>query len=102
MTCGESKTWPISVCLKLVHSKILDSELRQSRLAYRLSSPIRVTPKPTILSSIKRFFVSEDGPTPAEYAVMLALIMGLLVGSLHVLGPKVKSGYNNANNQLGS
>lgn len=54
----------------------------------------------TWLSKLRRFFQSEDGPTPAEYAVMLALITVVLVGSLKLLGPKVKAGYQNANSQL--
>ena len=39
-----------------------------------------------LLRKIKRFLASEDGPTATEYAVMLALIIGLALGSLSLFG----------------
>ena len=41
---------------------------------------LRVTKK------IKRFLEAEDGPTAVEYAVMLALIVGLMVGAITYVG----------------
>lgn len=39
-----------------------------------------------MLAKIKRFLASEDGPSATEYAVMLALIIGLAIGSLTIFG----------------
>ncbi|MEZ6070562.1 MAG: Flp family type IVb pilin [Pirellulales bacterium] len=35
---------------------------------------------------LKQFLLSEEGPTAVEYAVMLALIIGTLIGTLGTLG----------------
>lgn len=40
--------------------------------------------------SVKRFLVSEDGPTAVEYAVMLALIVIVCLTAIQAIG-------NNAN-----
>jgi len=37
-------------------------------------------------SSIKRFLVSEDGPTAVEYAVMLALIVIVCLTAIQAIG----------------
>jgi pilus assembly protein Flp/PilA len=44
--------------------------------------------------SIKRFLVSEDGPTAVEYAVMLALIVIVCLTAIQAIG-------NNANTKFG-
>lgn len=44
-------------------------------------------------SSIKRFLVSEDGPTAVEYAVMLALIVIVCLTAIQAIG-------NNANTKF--
>ena len=38
------------------------------------------------ISSVKRFLVSEDGPTAVEYAVMLALILVACITIVTTLG----------------
>ncbi|MEE9296389.1 MAG: Flp family type IVb pilin [Phycisphaerae bacterium] len=43
----------------------------------------------TILARTKEFLRSEDGPTTVEYAVMLALIIAVAIGTIGVLGTKV-------------
>ncbi len=50
--------------------------------------------------SIKRFLVSEDGPTAVEYAVMLALIVILAIGTITTLGTSIKSAFANVNTEL--
>ena len=40
----------------------------------------------SILSTVKRFMVEEDGPTAVEYAVMLALIIVVCISVIGVLG----------------
>jgi len=44
--------------------------------------------------NIKRFLVSEDGPTAVEYAVMLALIIVVCLTAIQAVG-------NNANAKFG-
>ena len=44
--------------------------------------------------SIKRFLVSEDGPTAVEYAVMLALIVVVCLTAIQAIG-------TNANTKFG-
>ncbi|MCX7386869.1 MAG: Flp family type IVb pilin [Planctomycetales bacterium] len=38
------------------------------------------------VSSVKRFIVSEDGPTAVEYAVMLALIIVVCLAAVSAVG----------------
>lgn len=44
--------------------------------------------------SVKKFLLSEDGPTAVEYAVMLALIIVVCITSITAVG-------NNANTKFG-
>jgi len=37
-------------------------------------------------ASVKKFLVSEDGPTAVEYAVMLALIVVVCIGAVTSVG----------------
>lgn len=39
-----------------------------------------------VTKSIKRFLVSEDGPTAVEYAVMLALIVVVCLTAIQAIG----------------
>ncbi len=48
-----------------------------------------------ITKSIKKFLVSEDGPTAVEYAVMLALIVIVCLTAIQAVG-------NNANAKFGT
>ena len=47
-----------------------------------------------VLSSVRRFLQSEDGPTAVEYAVMLALIIVVCLTAIQAVG-------NNANAKFG-
>jgi pilus assembly protein Flp/PilA len=40
----------------------------------------------SIATSVKRFLVSEDGPTAVEYAVMLALIVIVCLTAIQAIG----------------
>lgn len=40
----------------------------------------------SILNSVKKFMVSEDGPTAVEYAVMLALIIIVCLTAIRAIG----------------
>ena len=43
------------------------------------------------LNTAKRFIKSEDGPTATEYAVMLALIIVVCIGTVGALGVSVEA-----------
>jgi len=55
-------------------------------------------------NSVKRFLVSEDGPTAVEYAVMLALIVVVCIGAITTLGGNANKVYSNValNTSVGS
>jgi pilus assembly protein Flp/PilA len=40
----------------------------------------------SVLGSVQRFLVSEDGPTAVEYAVMLALIVIVCLTAIQAVG----------------
>ena len=48
----------------------------------------------------KDFLKSEDGPTATEYAVMLALIIIVAIGTITTLGTTVKGVFANVNTEL--
>jgi len=41
--------------------------------------------------SVKKFLVSEDGPTAVEYAVMMALIIVVCIGTITTIGTNAKT-----------
>jgi len=47
-----------------------------------------------VITSVKKFLVSEDGPTAVEYAVMLALIVIVCLTAIRAIG-------TNANTKFG-
>jgi pilus assembly protein Flp/PilA len=53
------------------------------------------------MNAIKRFLVSEDGPTAVEYAVMLALIIIVCLTAIQAVGTNANSTFTNVANQLG-
>lgn len=46
--------------------------------------------------SVRRFILSEDGPTAVEYAVMLAMIIVVCIAAIGVLGTKANAKFNAA------
>ena len=44
----------------------------------------------SLVQKVKRFLISEDGPTAVEYAVMLALIIIVALLAVQVLGTNVR------------
>ncbi len=46
------------------------------------------------MNLIKKFLQSEDGPTAVEYAVMLALIVVVCIGTISAVGTKVNTSFN--------
>lgn len=51
-------------------------------------------------NSIRRFLLSEDGPTAVEYAVMLALIVGACLASVGLLADAAGNSFNESGTQL--
>ena len=51
--------------------------------------------------SLVKFVKAEDGPTAVEYAVMLALIIVVCIGSIQLLGGNAKVTYNNVASTIG-
>jgi pilus assembly protein Flp/PilA len=52
-------------------------------------------------NSVKRFLVSEDGPTAVEYAVMLALIIVVCLTAIQAVGTNAQTTFTSVSSQLG-
>lgn len=50
---------------------------------------------------IKKFLVSEDGPTAVEYAVMLALIVVVCLTAIQAIGNNANATFTKVSAQLG-
>lgn len=53
-----------------------------------------------VAASVKKFLVSEDGPTAVEYAVMLALIVIVCLTSINAIGTKANTTFETISNNL--
>ena len=51
-------------------------------------------------NSIKKFLVSEDGPTAVEYAVMLAMIIVVCLAAISTVGSSANSKFEEIGNYL--
>jgi pilus assembly protein Flp/PilA len=51
---------------------------------------------------MRRFLVSEDGPTAVEYAVMLALIIIVCLTAISAVGTQAAAQFNNIAKQVGT
>jgi pilus assembly protein Flp/PilA len=56
----------------------------------------------TLTSKIRRFLISEDGPTAVEYAVMLALILVACITIVTSLGTNVSGTFSKVNASMSS
>ncbi len=61
----------------------------------------RVTKMKKFADSVKKFLVSEDGPTAVEYAVMLALIIVVCLAAVSAVGTKANAKFNTVSGYLG-
>ncbi|MDA0810248.1 MAG: Flp family type IVb pilin [Planctomycetota bacterium] len=50
--------------------------------------------------SVKKFIVSEDGPTAVEYAVMMALIIVVCIGTVTTVGTNAKDKFDSVKTAL--
>ena len=55
-----------------------------------------------MISKVRRFLVSEDGPTAVEYAVMLALIIVACVTIVKNLGKSISGTFSSVSSSLGT
>ncbi len=55
-----------------------------------------------IANSVKRFLVSEDGPTAVEYAVMLALIVIVCLTAIQAIGTNANAKFGEVAGALAS
>jgi pilus assembly protein Flp/PilA len=53
-----------------------------------------------LIHSLKRFLVSEDGPTAVEYAVMLALIIVVCLGAIQAVGTNTNTTFTTVGNAI--
>lgn len=51
--------------------------------------------------NVRRFLVSEDGPTAVEYAVMLALIVVVCLTAITAIGTRASTTFSSVATQLG-
>jgi pilus assembly protein Flp/PilA len=54
----------------------------------------------TFINSIKKFVVSEDGPTAVEYAVMLALIIVVCLAAVSAVGSNANAKFNTVSSYM--
>ena len=54
-----------------------------------------------VIQKIRRFLVSEDGPTAVEYAVMLALIVVVCLTAISQVGSNASSTFNEVATSIG-
>ncbi|MFN3148334.1 Flp family type IVb pilin [Bremerella sp.] len=53
-----------------------------------------------MLPKILNFLRSEDGPTSVEYAIMLAMILMAVIGSITFIGMLTQDSYNYSKNEI--
>ena len=51
---------------------------------------------------VRRFLVSEDGPTAVEYAVMLALIIIVCLTAINAIGTNASATFQNVADSIGT
>ena len=51
---------------------------------------------------VRRFMVSEDGPTAVEYAVMLALIVIVCLAAISTIGTNANTTFDNVGQSIGT
>ena len=52
------------------------------------------------ISKVRRFLVSEDGPTAVEYAVMLALILVVGIAVIQSLGTSISGTFSSVQSSI--
>ena len=52
------------------------------------------------MDRILNFLARDDGPTSVEYAVMLALIIGICLASIQSVGNPLRQSFDHSNDQI--
>lgn len=52
------------------------------------------------MQRILRFLAEDDGPTAVEYAVMLALILGVCLAAIGTVGNPLRESYDHSKDEL--
>jgi pilus assembly protein Flp/PilA len=81
-----------------------DSHLRRDGSGHRawVEFPVEELKTVKALTKVRRFLVSEDGPTAVEYAVMLALILVACITIVTSLGTSVSGTFSRVNASMSS
>ncbi|MCA9270297.1 MAG: Flp family type IVb pilin [Planctomycetales bacterium] len=53
-----------------------------------------------MIRQLRRLLRSEDGPTSVEYAVMLALLLGVFFGAVQLIGLETKNSVENSRDSI--
>jgi pilus assembly protein Flp/PilA len=61
---------------------------------------LQESPMQFLAQKVRRFLVSEDGPTAVEYAVMLALIIIVCLTAIQAVGTNASTTFQNVANTL--
>jgi pilus assembly protein Flp/PilA len=84
------------LCLKVLNGCELSQETRHRSL-------LRVWQKGIAMDRLLlRLLWDEDGPTAVEYAVMLALIVGVCLAGITFLGTQTRSGFEDSQTKINS
>ena len=74
-----------------------DTRIRCANLVPRFRSQS----KSQFARRLRRFLISEDGPTAVEYAVMLALIVVVCLTAISAIGTNASTTFKSIGDQLG-
>jgi pilus assembly protein Flp/PilA len=56
----------------------------------------------SITKKIQRFLHREDGPTAAEYAIMLGMILMVILATVYVVGSQTSDSFSNSSASVSS
>jgi len=56
----------------------------------------------TVIETIRQLWTAENGQDVAEYAVMLAVILVIVIGTVRLIGGNANNVFSQVGNQLGS
>ena len=65
------------------------------------ASAVREKVMKNLALKVRRFMVSEDGPTAVEYAVMLALIIIVCLTAINSIGTNANATFTDVANSIG-
>lgn len=85
--------WPVSVAFRHNLSSLTGGRLAEAQFRKR-------TAMKNFATSVKKFLVSEDGPTAVEYAVMMALIIVVCIGTITTIGTNADTKFGKVRDAL--